>query len=163
VTTCDAMAMAAAMAGAAASPIAASEIVAYQAIRICLFEGEERCVGVHAYPCMRALEGQAAPGMKDCLDDERLAWDRLLNEDWAGHMAHARRLDATNGDLAPASVVETLRAAQRAWIAFRDADCAIFAAQRGIDAMRVVDEAACLLGLTAERVRELRSLMSYGR
>ena len=154
---------AAAMVGAVASPNAASEIVAYQAIRICLFEGEERCVGVHAYPCMRALARQAAQGMKKCLDDERLAWDRVLNEDWADHMAHARRLDATNGDLAPASVAESLREAQSAWIAFRDADCGIFAAQRGIDAMRVVDEAACLLGLTAERVRELRSLMTYGR
>ena len=58
--------------------------------------------------------------------------------------------------------VEALRDAQRAWIAFRDAECAMEYAAWGTGSIRSIAGADCMMSLTAERtVRliELRELM----
>ncbi|MDC1380629.1 DUF1311 domain-containing protein [Octadecabacter sp.] len=55
---------------------------------------------------------------------EREAWDRLLNAEYASTMNGMRRVDAQEVEhfLQFANRADSLRTAQRAWIALRDAD-----------------------------------------
>ena len=118
------------------------------------------CIGRMAKTCIAArADGETTLGMVACLDAEAAAWDRMLNAEWAGAMAQARAMDAT-GDVAGPDLTraDTLRAAQRAWIAFRDADCRAQGARWGTGTLRSVSVANCHLGMTAERALHLRAL-----
>jgi len=50
-----------------------------------------------------------------------------------------------------------LRDAQRAWIAYRDANCAMEYGLWGAGSMRQIAGADCQMRMTAERMLELRS------
>ncbi|MCB8839108.1 lysozyme inhibitor LprI family protein [Aurantimonas sp. VKM B-3413] len=83
------------------------------------------CVGVIANPCQDAPDGKSTQGIDACLDRELQAWDAILNERYRTAMTAAKevdeRLQAESG--AEPSVAAALLKAQRAWIAFRDAEC----------------------------------------
>ncbi len=96
------------------------------------------------------LTGQAAAR---CAEMEWLSADHELNDAWHLAMAAARRLD----QLVPPHerpVSEQLRAAQRAWIAFRDRACAAESMLRA-GADRPEMKFGCLRRLTRDRITDL--------
>lgn len=115
------------------------------------------CIGIVAEPCIGAPGGETTVGTTACLESEHAAWDMLLSRFWKPLMARARSSDEASGASLPEGMpraAEALRAAQRAWLAFRDAECAHAAAQWGMGSMRLVAGADCLRTLTAERAAE---------
>ena len=86
--------------------------------------------------------------------------DTVLNEVWAEAIAEAKNFDIldTIDDGRP-GYEETLRSAQRAWIAFRDASCNYegYFARGGTMEPMLVNQ--CLARLTGERTKQLRQLI----
>jgi uncharacterized protein YecT (DUF1311 family) len=83
------------------------------------------CVGRAAAACMMTPGGDTTIGMMGCLDGELGYWDGRLNAAYAERVAIAKEQDAEMRELgsAAASIEKSLRAMQRAWIAFREASC----------------------------------------
>jgi len=109
------------------------------------------CVGFAAQTCQAQPGGQTTLGISACLQGETQAWDDLLNAQYKG--ARAQML-AQGGP----ALADQLLEAQRAWIAFRDADCGLEYSIWGDGSMRVIAAAQCQLRKTAQRVFELRAL-----
>jgi uncharacterized protein YecT (DUF1311 family) len=126
------------------------------------------CVGAIADPCQIAPGGDTTVGMNACLAREADAWDAVLNRQWPALMTRAREVDAANrtgeqtGGLALDSAAETQRAAQRAWVVFRDAECRSNYASWGIGSFRTVAHSACRLDLTARRVVDFHGRLVTG-
>ncbi|WP_068297033.1 lysozyme inhibitor LprI family protein [Pararhodobacter sp. CCB-MM2] len=118
----------------------------------------EACYGTAAQACMQgAPDGETTYGMMECLLSEASAWDTLLNREYQRARAFARGLDDDEADSSMASArEETLRDAQRAWIAFRDANCAMEYALWGAGSMRMIAGADCTNRMTHQRVMDLR-------
>ena len=111
--------------------------------------------------CMDSEDGgQTTLGMSACLMAEAAAWDRHLKAEFQATMALFEEMDAEEAvsfsGLMPRA--EALRAAQRAWIAFRDAECALSHAQWGAGSMRSIAAAGCQADMTATRTIELRAM-----
>lgn len=117
------------------------------------------CIGRVSGPCIRGPEGQTTLGMIDCLAAETTGWDRLLNHDWPKLMRAARAMDAANrvGEIDLPSFAERQRAAQRRWLAWRDAECTALRAAWGSGSHGRVVGAECWQRLTAERTLALRA------
>jgi uncharacterized protein YecT (DUF1311 family) len=88
--------------------------------------------------------GVSTPEMVDCLNAQTAQWDKKLTA------AYRQALN----DATPAQK-EKLREAERAWIKYRDADCAYYAAGDGSIAR--VEAAACMQRMTKARAEELSS------
>lgn len=114
-------------------------------------DAAEECVGIVSGPCMEAADGATTVGMMACMGRETQAWDAILNDQWPKLMQRARSLDGGAVAQDQPGRAETLRDAQRAWIAFRDAECAHAYASGGDGSIRRILGASCLLDLTAER------------
>ncbi|MCB1388101.1 MAG: DUF1311 domain-containing protein [Rhodobacteraceae bacterium] len=117
------------------------------------------CIGTGAGACFTgAPDGGTTVGMMFCLLAERDAWDRLLNAEYAHARAAGQRMDdADRADFPDtAHRAEQVRDAQRAWIAFRDANCAMEYGAWGAGSMRQIAGADCQMRMTAERTLELR-------
>ena len=84
----------------------------------------------------------------DCVEAKTKEWDRRLNA------AYAALLDR----IAPAQRVP-LRDAERAWLAFREANCRFYDAQEGT--IRQIQAAECLRAMTEARTRELEQAMKF--
>ena len=112
-------------------------------------------------PCMdREDGGQTTLGMSSCLMAEAAAWDRHLNDEYKATMAVFDEQDAEEAAAFPGLPQRSaaLKAAQRAWIAFRDAECALAYAQWGAGSMRSIAGAGCRADMTATRTIELRAM-----
>ncbi|MCB1493819.1 MAG: DUF1311 domain-containing protein [Rhodobiaceae bacterium] len=72
------------------------------------------CIGTVSEPCLQTEEGQTTEGSVRCLYRGVSAWDALLNTSY--------RDARTNF---PVKLADKLREAQKAWIDFRDARCAL--------------------------------------
>jgi uncharacterized protein YecT (DUF1311 family) len=83
--------------------------------------------------------------MVECLDRETAAWDKVLNADYQ---------QLLKGLNAPAA--ESVRNAQRAWIALRDADCKVPYDIFEGGTIAHLDSATCVQTHTATRVLQLR-------
>ncbi|MEM9342215.1 MAG: lysozyme inhibitor LprI family protein [Pseudomonadota bacterium] len=121
-------------------------------------EGRTACIGKMAEACMETEEGGYSTfGMASCNTGEMLVWDFFLNTEYMNTMDWAKAADASEGENFPefANRVESLRDAQRAWIAFRDAECGMAYAQWGAGSMRHISGTGCVLQMTAERTIEL--------
>jgi uncharacterized protein YecT (DUF1311 family) len=127
-------------------------------------EAERACVGAAALACIEAgPDGQTTVGMMECYMAETAAWDAELNAVYASLVALAEAMAAAYppegepaaGDPAAGGHPALLRDAQRAWIAFRDADCAEAAGYWGEGTMRLVAGAECMMERTAGRTLEL--------
>jgi len=70
------------------------------------------CIGRIADKCLDAPDGQSTLGMVQCLDRETKVWDEILNDEYN------RLLGAL-----PKAAADSVRSAERAWLATRDADC----------------------------------------
>ncbi|WP_341366737.1 lysozyme inhibitor LprI family protein [Yoonia sp. BS5-3] len=115
------------------------------------------CIGAAAEMCMERSEGgYTTVGMASCVSSETAIWDELLNTVYGDLRADMGALDADDTN-AGRSRVEALRDAQRAWIAFRDADCAFNWAIFQEGTMRSLVSTGCMLDMTADRVLELHS------
>ncbi|WP_172971411.1 lysozyme inhibitor LprI family protein [Palleronia sp. THAF1] len=122
-----------------------------------------QCVGDAASACMEAEpDGQTTFGMTACMMIEAGFWDDRLNAMWPDVQAAVRADDAAEAGIAEgafAQRAEALLTAQRAWIAFRDAECALDYALWGAGSMRSIAAASCKLDMTAARVQRLQTLL----
>lgn len=135
---------------------------ARRAIDTCLSQSshtnQRGCIGAYSDACMESPDGQTTLGMTDCLTTESDAWDAVLNERYQARMTEAKTLDkdrAEWGDSQPSEAAETLRTAQRAWIAFRDAECDRIFELNKDGTIRLPETASCTNRLTAERALAL--------
>ena len=104
--------------------------------------------------CMETPEGMSTHGMRQCLGNASEAWDKEMNRIWGELM---REL--------PAPAKDSLRAAQRKWIAFRDAELEALAQSYGAmpGTMYLVMHADAVSTLTRDRVRQLDALLEAQR
>jgi uncharacterized protein YecT (DUF1311 family) len=119
------------------------------------------CVGKVSGACMTGEEGgETTLGMSMCMAAETELWDGVLNAEYRETMDFAKAMDADEAQLFPefAGRAEALREAQRAWVAFRDAECRLAYAQWGSGSMRHIAGSECMMRMTAERALELRDM-----
>lgn len=105
------------------------------------------CIGQYSQACMRlSADGETTSGMIRCTSQEYQAWDGRLNAAYTQLRAgiEPERADA-------------LQAAQRAWIALRDADCAFDASAYEGGTLQPLIHEQCLLGYAARRSLRLSS------
>ena len=109
------------------------------------------CVGISANRCMAATpDGSTTYGMGACLDQELQFWDARLNSTYKVIRNKTRARDAGKLTQEPSTEI-ALRAAQRAWIAWRDATCDFERAQWGGGTGGGPATLACHLRLTGEQ------------
>jgi uncharacterized protein YecT (DUF1311 family) len=166
---CGALRAAAACALVAATPAGGARAqdadAALDLLRGCLDAAEAKsdalaCAGAHVRECTAtAPDGDTTAGIVVCAMDEAAAWERILDEAWADLVILAKRraVREADGGASPASDEEMLRAAQTAWIAFRDADCAQEHAVWAEGSMARIAGAFCMLDRSAVRAVELRA------
>jgi uncharacterized protein YecT (DUF1311 family) len=103
------------------------------------------CIGRISDPCLEGSGSGSTQSMVECLDGETKIWDGVLNADYQSLLKSLAK---------PAA--DSVRAAQRAWIAARDADCKVpYDLYEGGTIARI-DSASCALDHTASRVLQLR-------
>jgi uncharacterized protein YecT (DUF1311 family) len=103
------------------------------------------CIGRVSDPCLKDTAAETTVAMVECLDRESAAWDKVLNADYQ---------QLLKGLNAPAA--ESVRNAQRAWIALRDADCKVPYDIFEGGTIAHLDSATCVQNHTATRVLQLR-------
>jgi len=110
---------------------------------------DEDPIDVALDACLGKPDGQTTQGMVECLTTAYHAWDAALNASY----------QAVIKTLAPEEAAN-LRAAQRAWIGFRDAEAAFLASlvtpERGT-IMRIFTN-EMMVNLVKDRVGQLRLL-----
>lgn len=119
------------------------------------------CIGTLSEACRAGEEqGETTIGIVSCALAELRAWDGLLNEEYKATRAWAAETDALNSKDFPefANLADSLLQAQRAWIAFRDAECGLAYALWGSGSMRNIASANCRMSMTAERTIHLREM-----
>jgi uncharacterized protein YecT (DUF1311 family) len=84
----------------------------------------------------------------DCVAAKTASWDSRLNAAYRDLMTRAYPPQR-----------EPLRAAQRLWLEYRDANCGFYAAQEGT--IRRVQAAECLRAMTQDRALELENAMVF--
>ena len=159
-----AWARAAAWCAAVVAPSAEAQdpVVDDAAVEAC-FEGaavgvtEPPCLGAAAGACQTRPGGASTIGIVECIVAETAAWDAILNREY-----RATREALTGTGAAGIDVGSALLDAQRAWIAFRDAECALSYARWQDGTLRSVVGANCVLVMTAVRALELRDMRGEG-
>ena len=134
------------------------------ALTNCLADGHgAACIGRGAEACTMTTPGGGSNiGYGACIEAERSWWDIELNTAYQMRMNEARSIDreAPIPGLRPRpSDVESLRAMQRAWIAFRDATCAFEELQWWGGTGAGAAGNACRMRMTGEQTLYLRSLL----
>lgn len=136
----------------AAGPDVAGDVDALKACIAKAGDTPEVCIETVVNPCVDGLSAESEEGVNGCYDREAEAWDAILNETYKVALKDAASYDeeiSANGGEAEAAA--SLKKAQRAWIAFRDAECDRLY-NRNIDGtIRFTAYASCQNRLTAER------------
>lgn len=88
--------------------------------------------------------GVSTPEMVECLNAQTAHWDKELT------VAYQKAMK----DALPAQK-QQLRAAERAWIKYRDANCTYYSLGEGSIAR--IQAAECLRGMTEKRAKELQN------
>jgi uncharacterized protein YecT (DUF1311 family) len=104
----------------------------------------------HAEDCSKA---ETQIDMNQCAGRNYKAADRILNLVYQQAIAHARESDR-NVSGTDYSYEAALRNAQRAWIAYRDADCAPPPRELA-GSISSMEQADCLTQKTVQRTKEL--------
>lgn len=107
------------------------------------------CIGAASQQCQQAPGGDTTIGIVQCAMAEHAAWDEALNREYG-----ETRAAFADDETAAASLL----AAQRAWIAWRDAECAFQYDRYGGGSMRSIAAANCKMSMTAMRALELKAL-----
>lgn len=137
--------------GGGISTMAGAQTIETQTVNAC-FAGAgpgditASCIGYAARVCSEA-DNHATVSVIECNRAELSAWDAILNRQYG---VVRDQLGARDPALS-----EALLGAQRAWLAYRDAECGLRAA-RVAGSYRNIILASCLLDETAERALELR-------
>jgi uncharacterized protein YecT (DUF1311 family) len=133
-----------------------------QIVRDC-FENTEigalypSCLGQASGLCQEQPGGSTTIGIASCIQAETAEWDVILNEEYKWtQMANETADEQGLSQVMDRS--DALRDAQRAWIAFRDADCAARYAMWQDGTIRTIVGANCHLTMTAQRTIELRDM-----
>ena len=137
------------LAGAGATPLAAQQVDEGY-VRGCFAgagpgETAPRCLGEAARQC-QAQGNDTTIGISQCIQAETVVWDALLNETYG----EVRRIFTAQDP----SLATALRDAQRAWIAYRDAECGLEYARWIGGTIRTIVAANCQMTETAERALE---------
>lgn len=120
-------------------------------------DAAQACIGTVSGMCMeQEQDGYSTFGMMTCMMAETQAWDDLLNAEYALLRARAQAMDANESQPDYAVRADLLLDAQRAWITFRDAECALSYSEFGGGSMRVLNGSGCMMQMTAERTIELK-------
>ena len=135
---------------------AQTQHVAQTLVRACFAETSTDvvypdCLGQAANKCQDQLGGSTTIGIAQCVGAETDVWDAILNEEYG----RTRHLFLKNGG---EDLTRSLRDAQPAWIAFRDADCALQYERWAAGSCRSIAHASCLLKMTASRAVVLREM-----
>lgn len=86
--------------------------------------------------------------------------DAALNAQWARTYAYMKGRDARDRSRGGGfGYAAATLASQRAWLAFRDKQCVIEAAEFAGGSMQPMTRAGCLARLTRERTKQLKDLM----
>jgi uncharacterized protein YecT (DUF1311 family) len=112
---------------------------------------------IFLWACLVMMAGTAAVRAQECdrSDDTQQMMNICAGEDY---QASDASLNAAYQNLAGASDAEgrkLLQAAQRAWIAFRDAECARSTAASEGGSLHPLEMSQCLTRLTDERIKQL--------
>lgn len=99
------------------------------------------------YPPDPACMAEDTVGMVECQKRDLAIWDGRLNREYRAAMQRVGPVSHTK-----------LRKAQRLWIAFRDANCGVYAAHGGT--IRALLGGSCMVRMTRERTLELRAFDS---
>jgi uncharacterized protein YecT (DUF1311 family) len=99
-------------------------------------------------PLEAGCDAQTTLGMVDCLNAQTKVEDARLNR---AYQALMQRSDA--GQQQP------LKAAQRLWISYRDANCRFYGSAEG--SIRQIEAAQCLRAMTKARACELETAKRY--
>ncbi|WP_102223076.1 lysozyme inhibitor LprI family protein [Acidimangrovimonas sediminis] len=113
-------------------------------------ETAPKCLGAASNACQTLPGGDTTVGIVTCIGKETAVWDTLLNRGYKKLRAGFRK----QGNGLPEALVKT----QRAWIGFRDAQCALDYARWGNGSMRGIAAANCMMVMTAARAIELRDM-----
>ena len=99
--------------------------------------------------------------MNTCAVREYDAADEALNGQWGETLALMRRLDG-DGDIGDGQpgYVETLRAAQHAWLTYRDEHCRLSSYDARGGSLQPLLASDCMTSLTEARTAELSRLLS---
>ena len=120
-------------------------------VRRLLFVGLACLIGVPVW-AQDACEGAVSqPDLNDCTAEAFATADEELNLAYEAAMAAARSYDSSPEGRAEA----TLRAAQRAWIAYRDAACEAEAALWDGGSAQPMIRSGCLEHLSVQRTEDL--------
>lgn len=117
-------------------------------------ETAPRCLGQAANVCQQQPGADNSYGITQCIQAESTQWDVLLNVEYKATRAAFRAQDA--------SFADALLQAQRAWIAYRDAECGMRYTIYHDGTLRGIVHANCVMVMTAQRTVELRD-MRLGR
>lgn len=118
------------------------------------YDAKRACIGASAEACMRDTPGgQSTYAMGGCLSEEADYWDAALNAAYGEVIASARAADAEMKEIAAhlATQEASLRAMQRAWIAYRDAACDYEYSQWGGGTGGGPALASCIMQQTGEQ------------
>lgn len=119
---------------------------------------DQGCGDLVRAACDASLDAQTRDttyGMSMCAAASTQAWDVVLNDEWRDLMAATKAYDE-------GGQADALLAAQRAWIAWRDAECDWEAARWGGGTMRSIAYASCHEGATISRTIDLRTYQREG-
>lgn len=115
---------------------------------LCAHAADENPIDMKLDACLARPSGQSTAGMVSCIGEARAAYDRQLND------VYVKALAALDQDSK-----EKLRTSQRAWLAFRKAEEAVWSGSwrqdRGTIMQVTLAEAA--LSALKERVHELEA------
>lgn len=111
--------------------------------------------------CLAETGDDSTYGMSTCLQVEYQDWDRVLNDLWPAVRDDATAADARDPDQTGANL-DSLMRAQRAWIAFRDAECANTYQRFSDGTIRGIVAGYCQIDMTAARVINFRTWLLNG-
>lgn len=99
--------------------------------------------------------------MNHCSGLEFEAADKALNKTWSEIRAAVKTIDENNKEYAPyePSAADNLLKAQRAWIDYRDGQCAAEAAQYAGGTIQPLIRSTCLTTMTKKRTEELQQMI----
>lgn len=118
------------------------------------------CLGQASGQCQERPGGSTTIGITECIQAETAMWDVILNEEYKWTQMANETADE-QGLSQVMDRTDALRDAQRAWIAFRDADCAARYAMWQDGTIRSIVAANCHLTMTAGRAIELRDMRGH--
>ncbi|MEL6682966.1 MAG: lysozyme inhibitor LprI family protein [Pseudomonadota bacterium] len=116
------------------------------------------CIGDAANLCQEAPQGSTTLGIATCISAETQVWDGILNAEYQARQAEFAAYEPIGSGATAEELTTGLRDAQRAWMAFRDADCNLRYTLFQDGSIRTIVATSCHLTKTAQRAIELRDI-----